>query len=143
MQQVMMVKRCAARHDDKEVCRLNWSEVKPRTQCRLEPSYIPVRKSNHQRISSDQAASQEAAGASPRGTLRRPNPRSVTCHAACQIWWLPHTHMLPCFITPAAVCRFLPFPSLPFPSLALPCLAFPLSLDTHCAVQESMGQQSA
>jgi len=36
-----------------------------------------------------------------------------------------HTHMLPCFITPAAVCRFLPFPSLPFPSLPFPSLPFP------------------
>jgi uncharacterized caspase-like protein len=76
MQQGMMVKRYAARHDDEEVCRLNWSEVKPRTQCRLEPSYIPVRKSNHQRVSADQAASQEAAGASPTGTQApRDNPR--------------------------------------------------------------------
>ncbi|DBA98665.1 TPA: hypothetical protein ACH3X1_014446 [Trebouxia sp. C0004] len=57
--------------------RLNWSEVKPRTQCRLEPSYIPVRKSNHQRVSADQAASQEAAGASPTGTCRRLNPRKA------------------------------------------------------------------
>ncbi|KAL0032705.1 hypothetical protein WJX79_005111 [Trebouxia sp. C0005] len=57
--------------------RLNWSEVKPRTQCRLEPSYIPVRKSSHQRVSADQAASQEAARASPTATLKRPNPRKA------------------------------------------------------------------
>ncbi|DBA68558.1 TPA: hypothetical protein ACH3X2_013589 [Trebouxia sp. C0005] len=72
--------------------RLNWSEVKPRTQCRLEPSYIPVRKSSHQRVSADQAASQEAARASPTATLKRPNPRSVTCHAACQVYELPSIH---------------------------------------------------
>lgn len=43
------------------VCRLNWSEVKPRTQCRLEASYIPVGKSHHHRPSYDKAADQEAA----------------------------------------------------------------------------------
>ena len=42
-------------------CRLNWSEVKPRTQCRLEPSYIPVAKTPHRPSSSDKAADRDAA----------------------------------------------------------------------------------
>ena len=51
--------------------RLNWSEVKPRTQCRLEPSYIPVRKSQPQQASPDQ----EAGGTSPKGTSKKSHSR--------------------------------------------------------------------
>ncbi len=39
-------------------------------------------------------------------------------------------HMLPCFIIPAAMCRFMSFPPLPFPPLPSPPLLFP-SLDSH------------
>jgi len=44
--------------------------------------------------------------------------------------------MLPCFTIPAAVCRFLSFPSLPFPSLPFPSLPFPSLpfLDKHIVI---------
>ena len=65
------------------VCRLNWSEVKPRTQCRLEPSYIPVGRSHYHRSSSDKAAEQEAAS---------PMSSSKKAHARCALL-LQHHHV--------------------------------------------------
>ncbi|KAL3131608.1 hypothetical protein ABBQ38_007905 [Trebouxia sp. C0009 RCD-2024] len=55
--------------------RLNWSEVKPRTQCRLEPSYIPVTKTVHHRSSSDKAADQDAA--SPKSPTEKVHSRKA------------------------------------------------------------------
>ena len=66
------------------LCRLNWSEVKPRTQCRLDPTYIPVRKGQQPRASADQAGDQEEAGAtSPKGSLTRGHSRLALLHRLC------------------------------------------------------------
>lgn len=65
-------------------CRLNWSKVKPRTKCRLESSFIPMRKSQHQSATAEQQADKSHARAS---MLHSPSPtkalpRSVVWHAA-------------------------------------------------------------
>lgn len=39
-------------------------------------------------------------------------------------------HMLPCFIIPAAMCRFMSFPPLPFPPL--PSFSLPLTVTLCC-----------